>query len=628
MSDTMRDETLTDYEVGVARRRLIETWETAAELQKRFADAVKPYVSINDRHLVKDWTIWRWDLDPRWNTHRVIVVDVAEGASVDRVKEILDQFKLLWTEDLGIDRFEHGEPYRMGEKKPRPEETGEVHLTDMGNATRLVHWHGDSLLYCHPWKKWLVWDGQRWKSDVTAAVTRMAKDTVRRIYSEASSHSKKRDREDTAKWAMRSEAKERIKSMIELARSEVPVLPEQLDADPWMLTVANGVLDLRTGELLRHDPNRLSTKLVEVEYDRAADCPLWLKFLDEIMDGDETMIRFLQRAVGYSLTGDASERCVFILYGCGANGKTTFLEVARALLGDYALRTPTETLMVKRSGSIPNDVARLKGARFVSASESEAGRRLAESLIKDITGGDTISARFLWGEWFDFVPECKVWLATNHKPEIRGTDKAIWDRVRLIPFEVVIPEAEQDKQLADKLTRELAGILAWAVEGCIAWQRDGLGVADKVRQATAAYRGEQDVLGEFIEDCCVEGDVEALASDLYDAYREWGGELSQRKFGLTLRERGYTKERRTKDPHKGRIQWLGIGLVNFSEEVNLSEPDSNKIKPVQSCIPNNKGEGSLGSLDSPDDPLIKAGEVLGGKVSNAIPLEDGTTIPF
>jgi hypothetical protein len=177
---------LTDYEIATARRRMIEeTWPLAADLQKQFAEAIKNYVSINQHHHVKDWSIWRYDLDPKWNTHRVIVVDVAEGASVDTIQEILDEFKPLW-EDLDIDRFEPGETYRMGDDKPGPEETGEVHNTDLGNAARLVHWHGDKLLYCHPWRRWLVWDGQRWKPDDTASVVRMAKDTVRRIYAEAS----------------------------------------------------------------------------------------------------------------------------------------------------------------------------------------------------------------------------------------------------------------------------------------------------------------------------------------------------------------------------------------------------------------------------------------------------------
>lgn len=591
-------------------------------------DAFKSTMLKEGRLSETDVILLRW-VRPRWDGDDQFKLDYPQGADLERLAEILRKNFGLWDSLLPWTvELAWGDEYQVV-----PELPDETHNTDMGNATRLVHWHGDKLLFCHLWNRWLTWDGKRWEVDGTAQVERLAKATVRTIYTEAGSHSDDKERRATAKWAMRSEARERINAMIKLAASEIPILPDDLDANPWLLTVANGILNLRSGELLPHDPEYLSTKLVGVEYDRAAECPLWLQFLDEILAGDENMIRFLQRAVGYSLTGDVSERCLFILHGCGANGKTTFLEVIRALLGDYALRTPTETLMLKQSGSIPNDVARLKGARFVSASESEEGRRLAESLIKDITGGDTISARFMRAEWFDFTPECKVWLATNHKPEIRGTDRAIWDRIKLIPFEVIIPETEQDKHLTDKLTRELPGILAWAVEGCLAWQRDGLGVADRVKAATAAYRNEQDALGEFIEDCCIEGDdKEALASDLYSAYKLWGGDLSQRKFGLTLRERGYIKERRTEDPHKGRIQWLGIGLVNLNAPVNLSEPISGLAACNQEFTPNNRNKVHQGSprftKAVPDDPLIEVARALGGEVMETITLGDGTQVPF
>jgi len=455
---------------------------------------------------------------------------------------------------------------------------------------------------------------------------------VRGIYSEAARAANEEERKKLAKHAMASEAHIRIRAMIALAESEpgVPVLPDILDADPWLLTVANGTLDLRSGELLAHDPELFSTKLIEVEYDPAADCPSWLRFLDEILSGDDGTIRFLQRAIGYSLTGDTSERCLFVLYGGGANGKTTFLEVIRATMGDYALRTPTETLLLKRSGSVPNDVARLRGARFVSASESEEGRRLAESLIKDLTGGDTISARFMRAEWFDFVPECKVWLGTNHKPEIRGTDQAIWDRIRLIPFEVTIPEKKQDKQLADKLKGELPGILAWAVQGCLDWQREGLGVTEKVKAATKAYREEMDILAGFIEDCCIEGaDKEALAGDLHQAYKDWGGDLSQRKFGRALRERGYEKGRH---PSTRRITWRGLGLtVEIAKPLDKkkpSEPKNTITEPVENPIGGICEKGYEGYEGYANDGLVQAVKDLGGKVVR-VETPDGTAeLPF
>ncbi len=232
-------------------------------------------------------------------------------------------------------------------------------------------------------------------------------------------------------------------------------------------------------------------------------------------------------------------------------------------MGDYALRTPTDTLLARRDAGIPNNIAALKGARFVSASEADEGRRLAEATIKDLTGGDTISARFMRGEWFDFLPEFKLWLGTNHKPVIRGTDRAIWDRIRLIPFAVRIPDEEQDKHLRTKLLAEAPGILAWAVEGCLAWQRDGLGEPREVRDATAGYRAEMDVLAGFLEDRCVVKEAARVsAKDLYASYVGWCDEtgekpMTQKAMGQRLGERGFDSARVGKDRAR---YWLGLGL--------------------------------------------------------------------
>jgi putative DNA primase/helicase len=270
--------------------------------------------------------------------------------------------------------------------------------------------------------------------------------------------------------------------------------------------------------------------------------------------------------VGYSLTGDTREQVLFLLHGSGANGKSTFLEVIQALLGEYALQTPAETLVQKQGEGIPNDVARLKGARFVAASETEEGKRLAEGMVKKMTGGDVLTARFLHQEYFEFKPEFKLFLATNHKPLIRGTDHAIWRRIRLIPFQVQIPDAEKDKALPEKLKAERSGILTWALEGCRSWQQEGLSTPAEVLQATEAYRDEMDILKDFLESCCIEkAEAEAKVSDLYAAYVAWceaNGErpLTQRAFGMKLSERGLG-QRRTKVAR----YWVGIGLVEGTE---------------------------------------------------------------
>lgn len=374
--------------------------------------------------------------------------------------------------------------------------------TDYGNAQRLVVRHGHDLRFTKA-LGWLVWDGRRWKPNDLGEVERRAKQTVRRLYAEAEVAEDKAQRKALAAWAAQCESAYRIRNVIELAWSEpgIAVTADQFDRHPYLLNVANGTVDLRIGELREHRRQDYLTKIIPHRYDAQATCDGWLKFLDRIFAGNERMISFVQRAAGYSLTGDCGERVLFLLYGIGANGKTVLVEVMRGVLGDYAMRTPAQTLMAKRGDTIPNDVARLRGARFVTASETDDNRRFAEALIKDLTGGDTIAARFMRREWFEFQPTFKLWLATNHKPIVRGTDDAIWDRIPLIPFTVTIPRDERDKDLKDKLLAQAEGILAWFVDGCLARQERGLDFPPEVIAATAEYRSEMDVLGAFIDEC-------------------------------------------------------------------------------------------------------------------------------
>jgi putative DNA primase/helicase len=442
-------------------------------------------------------------------------------------------------------------------------------LTDLGNAARLVHRHGRNLRYCWLWRKWLVWDGKRWVKDDTGEVYRLAKDTVASIYEEAAAAADEENRKALAKHAMRSEAGARIKEMVDLARSDVPVTPDELDASPDLLNTESGTIELRTGELREHLREDLITKLAPVEYRPDASAPVWDAFLERVLPGEE-LRRFVRRASGYSATGDTSEQCMFINHGGGANGKSTFQEAIAAALGDYAMRAPTEMLLTKRSGGIPNDIARLKGSRFVATSETEEGRRLAESLIKDLTGQDTVTARFLWAELFEFTPTHKLWLSTNHKPEIRGTDNAIWRRIRLIPWSVTIPPAEQNKKLPATLRRELAGILAWIVQGCLEWRREGLQAPDEVRRATGQYRAEMDVLAGFLAECCeLDSGHWEYAKDLYECYKRWCDENGerpepQRKFGGRLGERGFQRDR---GGSRGAGIWRGVRLTEGEKEV-------------------------------------------------------------
>jgi putative DNA primase/helicase len=482
-----------------------------------------------------------------------------------------------------------------------PRQSSRFNLTDLGNAERFVYRHGENVRFCYPWRKWLVWSGSRWERDEAGRVFKLAKDTVRGIYGEAANAEDADRRKALAKHASGSESEAKIRAMLELSKPEVPVSPDELDAAPWLLNAPNGTVDLRTGELREHRREDLLTKMAGAEHRPGTAASVWEAFLERALPGEE-LRGFVQRAAGYSATGDTSEQCMLINHGPGANGKSTFHEALAAALGDYAMRTPTEMLMSKRGGGVPNDVARLRGARFVTASETEEGRRLAESLIKDLTGQDTISARFMRGEFFDFKPTHKLWLSTNHKPEIRGTDNAIWRRIRLVPWAVSIPPAEQDKKLPEKLRAELPGILAWCVEGCLDWRRGGLQAPDEVRRATGAYRSEMDIIGAFLRDECELGhDFKATLKAVYERYEEWceeGGERaeSKRKFNARLSERGQFADRRSGPG--GLREWHGLRLLT-KEDANfagkLTERSEKSYKQDASASRDGNVENSVSS---------------------------------
>lgn len=442
-------------------------------------------------------------------------------------------------------------------------------LTDLANAQRLIADHGPTLKHIHPWNRWLHYTQGRWADDNTGHADQLAKQTIRALLSEAILIEDAKVRARRLKDIISSERAGRIRGMLELARSEpgIPAQPQDLDTDPWLLNIANGTLDLRTGELRQHNPDELITKQAPAQHDPKAACPTWDAFLQRILPEPQTRL-FLQRAAGYTLVGGNPAQIMLILHGSGANGKSTFIETTLHLFGDYGQQAPPETFLTKRDG-IPNDVARLRGARFVSAVEIAEGRRLNEPLIKRMTGGDTMTARFMRSEYFEFQPQFTPWLATNHKPEIKGTDEGIWRRIRLIPFDQTIPDNEQDGDLKPKLRNELPGILNWAIEGCLAWQHDGLGEPEAVRAATAAYRNDQDIIGGFIDDHChLNTNATTLTGDLYRAYTDWarssGTEaISAKAFGQKLTERGFEAGR----TRHGRY-WAGIALETDQEHLS------------------------------------------------------------
>jgi putative DNA primase/helicase len=454
-------------------------------------------------------------------------------------------------------------------------------ITDIDNARRFKIEHGEGARYVYPWRRWHIYDDQRWRADDVGMATRLAHRVADTLLAEALAEGSKQ----YLKEALRVRDDHRLRGMLAQAQALLAALPEDFDRDPWLLNVANGTLDLRTGTLREHDRDDYLSKVAPVAYDPSAECPIFMQFLAGVFRGDAALIEFVQRAVGYTLTGDTRERVLFILHGEGRNGKSTLLEVLSAALGDYATRTPTKTLLAKRGDdAIPNDVAALKGMRLVTASETEEGKRLAEALIKDLTGGDTISARFMRAEWFTFKPEFKLWLATNHKPAIRDGDDALWDRIRLIPFKVRFFELNDpsapvdapqiDKALRERLLAELPGILRWAIEGCLAWQQSGLVAPEAIKVAIGEYREEADHVRTFIDEWCTLGDkLFADNNALYPVYTSWCASTREHAhprvgFFKRLSRLGFhpAKER-------GQRGWRGLTLRGPATTTPFSKPN-------------------------------------------------------
>ena len=479
--------------------------------------------------------------------------------------------------------------------------------TDLGNAERFVDAHRDHVLWCPARKSFLCWDGKRYAWDERGEAVKLAHETARGIFHEAAYTDNEDEQKKIAGFAAVSQNTTRIRAMLTEAKPYLAVGMDELDRDPWLVNCQNGTLDLRTGRLKGHDPTDRITKIVPVEYAPEASCPRFLRFLKETLV-DDAVIKFVKRYSGYTLTGITRERLLAILYGFGENGKTTLAELLRDVMGDYATNTDTETLLMKRYQGVGNDVAALKGARFVSAAEVEQGRRLAESKVKQLTGRDTVTARYLFGEPFNFTPEFKLWLSTNNKPVIQGTDDAIWDRLRLIPFTQRFDGDRQDPKLPEKLRGEMAGVLAWMVEGCLEWQEHGLGEPDSVRTATDQYRAEMDTLAAFLdEECVIASDSRVLAERLYQSYAMWCDNSGERKepkkaFVARLEERGFVRRRETRGVNKGRYIWLGIGFRSGDEppddddDGSPGEPNSGQGSPGESRgdKPNSSGEGGSG----------------------------------
>lgn len=439
--------------------------------------------------------------------------------------------------------------------------------TDLANSRRFKEAHGENVRFCFPWGKFLIWDGARWDQDATGAPQRLAATVADSIWMEARDHINK----EIADFAVKSSGSGGISSMLKLAAAHLPISVSEMDANPWLLNCRNCTVDLRLGTGRQHRREDSLTKLCPTAFNPDAGSYHWDRFLDSVFDGDDLVISFLRRLCGYFLTGDVSEQILAVFHGGGSNGKSTFLTALQNTLGqDYTAPAPTGLLMEKKSEAHPTELAGLFGKRLIVAQETNAGSRLAESTVKQLTGGDLISARRMREDFWSFSPTHKLVICSNHKPRVKGTDHAIWRRLVLIPFERKFwnpakgetgpEELRQDKDLQTKLTAESEGILAWMVRGCLEWQKNGLQIPDSVRAATNEYRSEQDVLGRFVADCCLTGNSYRVRfGDFYERFEAWcndsGDNAPSRKFtGEWLKESGF------RDKHSTVRWYLGIAL--------------------------------------------------------------------
>jgi putative DNA primase/helicase len=408
-------------------------------------------------------------------------------------------------------------------------------------ALRFSRRYADDLRYVFPWGHWMCWDGLRWVDDDTLHVFDLARGICRAASAECG------DAKERA--ATRIAAAQTVAAIERLARADRrhAARVEQWDTHLWLLNTPAGAIDLRTGEMHEHSRNEYITKMTATG--PGGECPLWLGFLERVTGGDPDLQSFLQRMIGYSLTGSTREHALFFLYGTGANGKSVFLSTVSGMLAEYAKTAPASSFTASSNEQHPTDLAGLRGARFVTAIETEDGTRWAESKIKSLTGGDKIAARFMRCDFFEFIPEFKLVIAGNHKPGLRSVDEAIRRRFHLVPFTVTIPPGERDPRLGEKLRAEFPGILAWAVRGCLEWQEEGLNAPAAVLDATADYMVGEDAIGRWLEDGCISD--EALwtsAAALFLDYKTWCERnsekpMSPKRLTQALEGRGFVQKR-------------------------------------------------------------------------------------
>ncbi len=490
--------------------------------------------------------------------------------------------------------------------------------TDLGNAERLIHRYGPILRYCWQRNKWLVWNGKCWQFDDGEKVTFFAQATVRGIYLEAAGASDLKRREELARHAIQSENCRRIEGMINLARSSDPLTTikiEELDQNPFLLNVRNGTIDLTTGELKPHDTRDMITIMIDVEYDPAAESETWNKFLNQIFDSKAELIEYLQRAMGYSITGSQEEIAFFFNHGTGFNGKTTFLGAIQDVLGPYATEIDPLAFMVdKHARTGPNEaLASLYGKRLVCSTEVEDGQRLSPTLIKRMTGGEQIRCERKYEHGYNFKPTHKLWLSGNHEMTISDTTNSIWFRLKKVRYLNTISEEERITDFRHILSKEHSqAILAWLVKGSVKWRADGLCEPVEVKEAVAEYRERQDILHDYlVESCLVKPSETILVADLYKSYKPWCDEndaycVGKNTFNTRMREKGFQQDRGTGN----KLIWRGIRLLTEEEKVTLvtlvtRNPETSHTRARKGASRKSGNKSNLNNY--PEKPCIQCG---------------------
>lgn len=464
-----------------------------------------------------------------------------------------------------------------------PNEDDGRHLTDDGNAKRLIDAYGDELLHVEAWG-WMVWSGSRWKVDGNNTVMAKSRETVQSIYQEAVGAPTKDKRKKLIKWANQSESASRIIAMMNLGKSDDRIRKDitDFDADPWILACRNGIIDLRTGDLRPHSRDDYITRYTDIVYDPDYTMPQWERFLEDSARGDLELVRYLQMAAGYTLTGDTREECLFFIHGPAAAGKSTFLDGIQTAMGEYAMVTQAETFMNRKGQGPPKDeIARFYGARMIATVEIPEGERFAEALVKQLTGGDKVAGRHLYKSGFEYSPTYKLWFATNHAPRIQ--DDAIWRRIKKIPFTNPVPPEKRNPQLkANVKNPDMGGkaVLAWAVRGCVDWlSHGGLITPAVIKDETNEYRLEQDKFGAFLDDQCVQGPgLEVKRDDIYSRYQTWcmmNGEKPMTSTSFTTKIKSREENFQAKRRSDG---WWYIGLTLkqplWSQETTLPQENA------------------------------------------------------